>query len=131
MTIELLSLLVFTATIAAVLSVQATDLVRTQGWGYVVGNRAHAPEVASAFSARLKRTLHNSMEAAVIFVPLVLIAAHLDISNARTQAAAVVFAGARVVYSVLYAAGVTRLRTVVWNVGFVALFVFGFGLWPS
>lgn len=94
----------------------------------VTGNRAEPVDADSPLVGRLSRTVRNSIEAAVLFVPLVLAAEVLGTSNTLTQWGAVVFVAARVAYSLLYPLGVVGLRSLAWNVGFVALVVIAVGL---
>ncbi len=126
MTIEMLCLLVFLATFAALLLAQPLVLARTKGMAYVTGNRADRVDVPVA--GRLARTVSNSMEAAVLFVPLVLATEVLGTSNALTQWGAIIFVAARVAYAMLYPLGVVGLRTLAWNAGFAALAAMALGL---
>lgn len=128
MTLEMISLLVFLTTFAALLMAQPLVLARTKGMVYVTGNRADPVESESPVAGRLSRTVRNSVEAAVLFVPLVLATEVLGTSNALTQWGAVVFVAARVAYSLLYPLGVVGLRSLAWNVGFVALVAIAVGL---
>jgi len=126
MTPEMISLLVFLATFAALLLAQPLILARAKGMTYVTGNRADSVDAPAV--GRLARTVRNSIEAAVLFVPLVLAAEVLGTSNALTQWGAVVFVAARVAYALLYPLGVVGLRTLAWNTGFAALAAMAFGL---
>ncbi|AXI44725.1 hypothetical protein C1J03_00970 [Sulfitobacter sp. SK012] len=128
MTAELTSLFAFCATLLAIILAQAMVLAKTNGMAYVMGNRDTSPTAQSALGGRLARVLGNSIEAAVIFAPFVLIAAQLGISNSMTQWSAVIFIIARIAYAVIYAAGINGLRTLVWNVGFICLVIFGLGI---
>lgn len=128
MTVEMLSLLVFLGIFAALLLVQPLVLARAKGLAYVAGNRAEAVGAEVPVAGRLARTVGNSIEAAVLFVPLVLAAEVLGISNALTQWGAVVFVAARGAYAVLYPLGIVGLRSVAWNAGFAALAAMALGL---
>ncbi|MEL6959955.1 MAG: MAPEG family protein [Pseudomonadota bacterium] len=128
MTPEILSLLVFLATIAGLLLVQPLVLARARGMAFVTSNRAEPVGGDVPVSGRLDRTVRNSIEAAVLFVPLVLMTQILDLSNVWTQWGAMIFAGARIAYAVFYASGITGLRSAAWNVGFAATGVLAFGL---
>lgn len=128
MTPEMISLLVFLATFAALLLAQPLILARVRGMQYVTGNRAEPVAVDIPVAGRLDRTVRNSIEAAVLFVPLVLATALLGTSNALTQWGAIVFVAARIAYAVLYPLGVVGLRTLAWNAGFAALAAMAIGL---
>tara|TARA_R110002167_G_scaffold146841_2_gene338545 strand:+ start:22822 stop:23217 length:396 start_codon:yes stop_codon:yes gene_type:complete len=128
MTPEMISLLVFLATFAALLLAQPLVLARAKGMQYVTGNRADPIDADSPVAGRLARTVRNSIEAAVLFVPLVLATEVLGTSNALTQWGAVVFVAARVAYALLYPLGIVGLRTLAWNAGFAALAAMALGL---
>lgn len=128
MTPEMISLLVFLATFAAPLLAQPLILARTKGMQYVTGNRADPVGSDTPVAGRLDRTGRNSIEAAVLFVPLVLATELLETSNALTQWGAIVFVAARVAYAFLYPLGIVGLRTLAWNAGFAALAAMALGL---
>ena len=121
MTVEMISLLGFLAIFAALLLVQPLALAKANGMQYVMGNRDGGTATDHPAVGRLARTVNNSMEAAVLFVPLVLATQVLGTSNALTQYGAVAFVAARLVYAVLYPLGIVGLRTLVWNLGLASL----------
>ena len=61
------------------------------------------------------------MENLVVFASLVLVANALEISNAATTSAAMVYFWARIVYAVVYAAGIPWLRTLTFAVAWGAI----------
>lgn len=128
MTPETISLLIFLATFAALLLAQPLILARAKGMKYVTGNRDDSVDDDTPATGRLSRTVRNSTEAAVLFVPLVLATEVLGTSNALTQWGAMVFVAARVAYALLYPLGVVGLRTLAWNTGFAALAAMALGL---
>ncbi|MEO1662785.1 MAG: MAPEG family protein [Pseudomonadota bacterium] len=128
MSVEMISLLAFLALFAALLLAQPLVLAKARGMQYVTGNRDGAPDPAHPSVGRLARTVNNSIEAAVLFVPLVLATEVLGVSNALTQYGAITFVAARAAYAVLYPLGVVGLRTLVWNAGLVALAAMATGL---
>ena len=128
MTPEMISLLVFLATFAALLLAQPLILARAKGMHYVTGNRADPVDADAPVAGRLDRTVRNSIEAAVLFVPLVLATELVGTSNTLTQWGAIVFVAARVVYAFLYPLGIVGLRTLAWNTGFAALAAMALGL---
>ena len=128
MTIEMLSLLVFLSMFAALLLFQPLLLARARGVHYVMGNRDDGPGQDHPAIGRLARTVNNSIEAAVLFVPLVLAAQLLGVSNMLTQYGAISFVAARLAYAVLYPLGVKGLRTLAWNAGLASLVAIGLGL---
>lgn len=128
MTPEMISLLIFLATFAALLLAQPLVLARAKGMAYVTGNRTEPVGADVPVTGRLTRTVRNSMEAAILFVPLALATEVLGISNTLTQWGAIVFVAARVVYSLLYPLGIVGLRSLAWNAGFAALAAMALGL---
>ena len=128
MTHEMISLLIFLATFAALLLAQPLILARAKGMQYVTGNRADPVDADAPVAGRLARTVRNSIEAAVLFVPLALATELLGTSNALTQWGAIVFVAARVAYALLYPLGIVGLRTLAWNAGFAALAAMAWGL---
>lgn len=125
---EMISLLLFLGTFAALLLTQPMVLARAKGMQYVMGNRTDQTALDNPVIGRLERTVRNSIEAAVLFVPLVLAIEVMNASNTLTQWGAIVFVTARVAYAVLFPLGIVGLRSLVWNVGFAALAVMAFGL---
>ena len=72
----------------------------------------------------------NCIVALALFAPAVLILAEKGIGTGGTLLAAQVFLIARVIYVVVYAAGLPWARTLIWMVGFLAtawLYLAGFG----
>ena len=70
---------------------------------------------------RAKRATSNMIEAMIMFVPLVLIAAVTGKSNEMTAYGAMTFFFARLAYAPLYWFGVPVLRSLAWFVGVVGL----------
>ena len=85
--------------------------------GNGLGNRDNLQE-ATPMGGRAERAAKNSIEAAVFFVPLALIAnaAGLD---AEVMLGAQVAFWARIAYVPIYIAGIKYLRSLVWIVGVV------------
>ena len=123
MSTEMLSLLTFAMTSLIILLIQATFGLKAYGIGYFMGNRDTLPEQESVLAQRFKRIVSNTMETGYIFVALILVAAQVGVSNELTVWGAMVFAGSRIVYPLIYAAGIPVARTIVWDTGIVALFV--------
>lgn len=103
--------------------------IRNQEWtkegrDIGLGNRDNLQE-ATPMGGRAERAAKNSIEAAVFFVPLALIAnaAGLD---AEVMLGAQVAFWARVAYVPIYIAGIKYLRSLVWIVGVV-----GYGMMVS
>ncbi len=116
-------------TIWTLVSVVLGAAIRNQEWtkegrDIGLGNRDNLQE-ATPMGGRAERAAKNSIEAAVFFVPLALIAnaAGLD---AEVMLGAQVAFWARVAYVPIYIAGIKYLRSLVWIVGVV-----GYGMMGS
>lgn len=88
----------------------------TTAVGYPPGGLTLSP-----WAERLKKAHYNSVENLVVFATLVLVAHALDISNAATVSATLVYFWARIAYAVIYAAGIPWLRTLSFAVAWAAL----------
>ena len=109
-------------TIWTLVSVVMGAAIRNQEWtkegrDIGLGNRDNLQE-ATPMGGRAERAAKNSIEAAVFFVPLALIAnaAGLD---AEVMLGAQVAFWARIAYVPIYIAGIKYLRSLVWIVGVV------------
>ena len=116
-------------TIWTLISVVLGAAIRNQEWtkegrDIGLGNRDNLQE-ATPTGGRAERAAKNSIEAAVFFVPLALIAnaAGLD---AEVMLGAQVAFWARIAYVPVYIAGIKYLRSLVWIVGVV-----GYGMMVS
>ena len=116
-------------TIWTLVSVVLGAAIRNQEWtkegrDIGLGNRDNLQE-ATPMGGRAERAAKNSIEAAVFFVPLALIAnaAGLD---AEVMLGAQVAFWARVAYVPIYIVGIKYLRSLVWIVGVV-----GYGMMIS
>ena len=116
-------------TVWTLISVVLGAAIRNQEWtkegrDIGLGNRDNLQE-ATPTGGRAERAAKNSIEAAVFFVPLALIAnaAGLD---AEVMLGAQVAFWARIAYVPIYIAGIKYLRSLVWIVGVV-----GYGMMVS
>ena len=82
-----------------------------------LGNRDNLKD-ATPMGGRAERAAKNSIEAAVFFVPLALIANAAGLGTEAMQGAQIAF-WARVAYVPIYIAGVKYLRSLIWIVGVV------------
>lgn len=82
-------------------------------WG--LGNR-DKPFELPPWAARAKRAHANLVENLLPFAALVLVAHVAGKANATTALGASLFFGSRLVYAVIYTAGITTVRTVVFFV---------------
>src|SRR5918911_2426968 len=81
----------------------------------LAGNREGlAP--CTGWAGRAARAHHNMLENLLLFAALVLVAALAGRTNSTTLLGAQLFFWARLVYAVVYLAGIPYLRTAVWLV---------------
>ena len=100
-----------------VLALGATGQV---GLPPLAGNREGLPEL-TGWVGRAKRAHINMVENLVLFAALVLIAVVAQKTNALTAMGAAVFFWARLVYVLVYIAGIAWLRTAVWTVSVIGM----------
>ena len=116
-----LSMLVWSVALTVVQMLVAAAGANGQvGLGTLAGNREDLPSV-SGWAGRAKRAHLNMLENLPLFAALVLVAAVSNHANAMTAAGAEVFFWARLVYAIVYVAGIPWLRTLVWAVSMVGL----------
>ena len=111
------------------ISVVLGAAIRNQEWtkegrDIGLGNRDDLKE-ATPMGGRAERAAKNSIEAAVFFVPLALIANAAGLDNAVMQGAQVAF-WSRFAYVPVYIAGIKYLRSLIWIGGVV-----GYGMMVS
>ena len=93
----------------------------------LAGNREGlAP--CTGWAGRAARAHHNMLESLVLFAALVLVAVVTGKTNANTLLGAQIFFWARLVYAVVYIAGIPWLRTAVWFASVVGLALIFFQL---
>jgi uncharacterized MAPEG superfamily protein len=86
-------------------------------WG--IGNR-DAPEPLSPWAARTRRAHANLMENLPHYAIVVLVLHASGRANALTATASLVYLGARIAHAIVYAAGITYVRTIAFYVGVAA-----------
>ena len=113
-------------TVWTLITVVVGAAIRNQEWtregrDIGLGNRDNLNE-ATPMGGRAERAAKNSIEAAVFFVPLALIANAAEL-DAEVMLGAQIAFWARIAYVPIYIAGIKYLRSLVWIVG-----VLGYGL---
>ena len=86
----------------------------------LAANRDGLPEI-KGWAGRAARAHRNMLENLVLFAALVLVAVAAGKTNDMTLTGAQLFFWARLVYALVYIAGVPWLRTGVWAVSLVGL----------
>jgi len=116
-----LSLLLWAVVLTLVQAVVAVHGALMQvGLAKLAGNRDGMPEIAG-WGGRAARAHRNMLENLVLFAALVLVAALADKTNAMTLLGAQIFLYARIVYALVYIAGLPWVRTAVWGVSVAGL----------
>ena len=118
MPLELMMLALSVALLFVLIVVQASAGVQAQGMDVMAGHRDDM-KAPSAWQARTKRCVDNHREGLILFAPLVLIAAHLNVSNDLTVWGAQLFFYSRVAHAVIYLAGWPKVRPLAWAIGIV------------
>ena len=109
-------------TVWTLITVVVGAAIRNQEWtkegrDIGLGNRDNLKE-ATPMGGRAERAAKNSIEAAVFFVPLALIANAAGMETEVMLGAQIAF-WARIAYVPIYIAGIKYLRSLVWIVGVV------------
>lgn len=91
---------------------------------FLFGPRDEQPEV-SAVVQRLRRSSANLQESLLIFIPLALLAISSQAGVAET---ATIWLGLRVAYLITYAMGLRHVRTIIWAISMVYLYLMGAAL---
>ena len=109
-------------TVWTLITVVVGAAIRNQEWtkegrDIGLGNRDNLKE-ATPMGGRAERAAKNSIEAAVFFVPLALIANAAGM-DAEVMLGAQIAFWARIAYVPIYIAGIKYLRSFVWIVGVV------------
>jgi uncharacterized MAPEG superfamily protein len=120
MTAEL-TLLVWTLALAFVQMVVAVlGSIGQVGLPTLAGNREPVPDV-TGWAGRAARAHRNMLESLPLFIALVLVAQVAGRASAATLLGCQLFFWGRLVYAVVYIAGVPWVRTLVWSVSVLGL----------
>ena len=127
MTVELFYLGMYALVMIATSLMQQLASIFNVGLWTLLGSRE---DVAfTGITARLERSLHNSVTAMALFAPAVVILHLMDSGTAQTILATQIFVTARILYSVSYAFKISGLRSGCYVVGLVCtLIIYGVGL---
>jgi uncharacterized MAPEG superfamily protein len=86
----------------------------------LAGNRDGLPDF-KGWAGRAQRAHRNMLENLVLFAVLVIVAVLANKTNSTTLLGAQLFFWARLVYAIVYVAGIPWVRTAVWTVSIVGL----------
>ena len=98
--------------------VQNVSNVSERGSKYVMSDRSVSPSL-QGFFGRATRTLANNIEAALMWVPPVVVILMLHRTTWISQLSAEVYIGARVVFALSYWLKIPVVRSLAWLVGMV------------
>ena len=118
MSVEFSMLLYSVGLTFALIMIPAAISLRANGMPVAVGSRDDCRE-PSTYCKRTLRLRDNMLENMLLFAPVVLMAAAMDVSNATTVLGAQLFFYARVGHAVVYLGGWPWIRTVLWAAGLV------------
>ncbi|MSP41794.1 MAG: MAPEG family protein [Alphaproteobacteria bacterium] len=118
MTVELTILAWSTVLLIVLILISANANIMAMGLEWAIGNR-DTPANVSGWGARARRTYLNHLESLLVFGLLVIVAHLGNVHTSLTVLGAQLFLGARIIYAVLYIAGVSALasRTLAFFVG--------------
>jgi uncharacterized MAPEG superfamily protein len=120
-----LQMLVWSAVLALVqMLIAVLAAIAAVGLPALVGNREGLPPF-TGLALRAQRAHLNMIENLAIFAIFVIVAQLTGRSNATTALGATLFFWARLVYAIVYLAGIPWVRTAVWAVSFVGIVMVG------
>jgi uncharacterized MAPEG superfamily protein len=103
-----------------------------RGYGWTASSRDTEVPPLTGVAGRLERALRNFFETFPVFVAAVFLVHVLGRESALSEWGAGLYFSARMVYVLLYAAGVPLLRSLVWNVSFVGIVLLLLAsVWPA
>ena len=105
--------------IQIVISSHAASLQR--GYRWTASSRDAEVPPLTGVAGRIERAFRNFLETFPVFVAAVLLVHVLGRESALSEWGAGLYFSARLVYLLLYAAGVPLLRSLIWNVAFVGI----------
>ena len=102
-----------------IISSHAASLQR--GYRWTASSRDAEVPPLTGVAGRIERAFRNFLETFPVFVAAVLLVHVLGRESALSEWGAGLYFSARLVYLLLYAAGVPLLRSLIWNVAFVGI----------
>ena len=125
MTFELTMLFWVATTLFVLMIMQGALTPITQGFAWGLGSR-DTPQEPSVLQGRMTRIVANHIEGMLVFAALVIVAHLGGISSSLTELGAALYLGARIVFALVYMAGVPVLRSAVWGVSALGIGLIAF-----
>ena len=101
-------------------AVQHLNTIGSKGLGFVFTDRA-APLARDGFAGRAARTLQNNLESAGMVAPAAAILLAFGTESMVVVAAALLYAAARIGFTLSYWLGASRPRSFFWGIGMAAI----------
>ena len=117
--LRMLTLSVVLGIVQIIAASHAASLQR--GYRWTASPRDEKVESLRGVAGRLDRALRNFVETFALFAAVVLVAHATGTHNALTEWGARLYFWGRVVYVLLYAAGVPLIRSLAWNVATIGI----------
>jgi uncharacterized MAPEG superfamily protein len=117
--LRMLTLSVVLGIVQIIVASHAASLQR--GYRWTASPRDSQVEPLRGVAGRLDRALRNFVETFPLFAAVVLVAHATGTHEALTEWGARLYFWGRVVYVLLYAAGVPLIRSLVWNVATIGI----------
>src|SRR5262245_5025118 len=92
-----------------------------RGYRWTASSRDAEVPPLTGVAGRLERALQNLLETFPVFVAAVLLVHMLERQSGLSEWGAGLYFFARLAYLLLYAAGVSLLRSLVWNIAFLGI----------
>jgi uncharacterized MAPEG superfamily protein len=103
-------------------AVQHLNTIGSKGLAFVFTDRA-TPLAREGFAGRAARTLQNNLESAGMVAPAAAILLVLGAESMVVTAAALLYAAARLGFTLSYWAGINKLRSAFWGLGMASIAV--------
>ena len=103
-------------------AVQHLNTVGSKGLTFVFTDRA-TPLTREGFAGRAARTLQNNLESACMVAPPAAILLVLGTESVAVATATLLYAAARVGFTLSYWTGINRLRSAFWGLGMASITV--------
>lgn len=107
--------------------VQTAGSDLSKGIGWALGSQDEPRKTESLFAQRVEKAQRNFLETYPIFIALALTLAVTKLGTETTALGAALWFWSRVGFSIVYAAGIPFVRTLVWLASIVGLLLM---LWP-